>query len=113
MRNQNNSLSKSCLMKKSNQPQQQFYITSRAELENIVVSSVRLVFSETREAQELFQKTYTRKEAAFLLNVTPQTLSKYVHNGKLNPIMIGRKMNFTYKELERYENSKSQIRWKM
>lgn len=113
MRNQNNSLSKSCLMKKSNQPQQQFYIPSRAELENIVVSSVRLVFSEILEDQDLVRNTLTRKETAKILNVTPQTVSKYVKNGLLIPIRKGRIMSFTQSQLINCIKPKKSHRWKI
>lgn len=104
---------KTNVMKTSNQRQHIIINMSQKEFESSMEYVLGKWLTQRIEEQNLLTKTYTRKEAASFLNVTPQTVSKLVYNGKLNPIMTGRKMIFTRQELVNYFNTKSKVRWKM
>ena len=54
-------------------------------------------------------KTYTDKEAAAILGVTPRTLLTYITTGKLAASKIGRSWAITEKQIQDYVNRGSVV----
>ncbi len=80
------------------------------ELKCLIKECVREVFKELNimvSHPENNNNIFTRKQAASYLQVTPQTLSRYVREGKLSPAIINSKYRFFEHDLIKFLNKRT------
>lgn len=96
----------------SNSP---FFFGNEDQLKFLIKESIREVFLELYgkvpypPAQNKIDesKLLTRKQAAEYLQVTPNTVTRYVRQGKLLPAIINGKYRFFQKDLIKFLNNRS------
>ncbi len=93
--------------------QQPFFFGNEDQLKFLIKECIREVFIEIygklpypSPVIASDKKILTRKQAASYLQVTPQTLSKYVREGKLLPAIIHGKYRFFELDLINFLNIK-------
>jgi len=90
-----------------------FFFGNEDQLKFLIKECIREVFKELNtkvpypsSKTENSSNILTRKQAASYLQVTPQTLSKYVRQGKLLPAIINCKYRFFELDLNNFLNKK-------
>ena len=82
---------------------------------NLVKESVRGVFKEELPEMEnrLIKKgrTLTREESAVKLGVSPNTISRFINDGRLTNVGIGRKILINESELDGFTKFKKVKSW--
>jgi excisionase family DNA binding protein len=77
---------------------------------NLVKESVRVVFKEELPEMEnrLIKKgrTLTREESAVKLGVSPNTISRFINDGRLTNVGVGRKILINESELDGFTKFK-------
>ena len=91
-----------------------FFFGSEDQLKSLIKECVREVLIELygkvpyppAQITVNESKLFTRKQAAAYLQVTPNTLSRYVRQGKLLPAIINGKYRFFESDLMKFLDSK-------
>ena len=87
----------------------QFILIEEDQLKFLLKEIIREVLAELfpyPSSNNEIKKVYTRDEAAAILKVSPNTVSKYIRQGKLHASVLNGKYRIAERELHRFINGK-------